>query len=226
MARNFSVGDLVTRMRKIGDWENLDADYSEAGSYMDSGTLIGFLDQAHAYAWDLYADADEGWNMTRSTVTLSGGSGSVPSDMGKLRMVQVADGDGWRPLSRATSDDDSVGTGWVGGALSCRLVGDSIEVVPQDGTTSVRLTYTPVAPVLSSSLQTVDGVDGYDQVVVLRACILGRIREEKDYRDLQQQLGEYEARMRQSIQRRDRGVPAHTRDRRDSTPYGGLWRRR
>lgn len=224
MSRRFSVGELMTRMRIIGDWQNLDGDYSEAGSYMSSGTLMRFLDSGNAYAWNVYAEADEGWNLTRysfSTVA-SSASYALPSDHFILKAVETTVdgvGTGWLPLVRATVDDDrTVGSQTpVGGPSAYRLVGDSIELLPTPGDVrTVRLTYTPAAQVISSSLQTIDGIDGYEQVAVLKACILGRIREERPFADLQEQLSEHLEQMRRNVRRRDRGTPAHTRDRRDS----------
>lgn len=219
--RDFTISQLDDRVRRYLGEDTSVTDLSETSVFHSSGTVIGFIDAANAYAWDIYSDADEGWNLTRTTVTISGGSGTLPSDVqyGKLRAVQTADGSDWRPIQRATLDDDG------GGDEGYRILGEIIEIVPSStDVTSVRLTYTPSAAKITSSLQTIVGGNGYEQVVVLQAAIDCRIREGLDYSDLERQRQRIEAQFRESVRRRDRGTPAHTRDRRG--PVWSSWRRR
>src|SRR5574337_1059 len=214
MARSFTVSELETRVRLLGDWQNLESDYSDAGSYMSSGTLYRFMDAANSWAWNVYAHADEGWNAKRYTFTSVAQSASyaLPSDFYVARGVEQAIDNssapaGWLPLRRADADDDSdVGlTAAQGSTVAYRYIGDWIELVPPPGDArQFRITYVPTAQVISSSLQTVDGVDGYEQVVVLKTVVLGKIREEKPYADVQAELNEHVAQMERNVKRRDR----------------------
>lgn len=219
--RDFSVAQIDDRVRRLIGEDVSNSDYSEEAVFLSSGTLIGFIDAANAYTWDVYSQADEGWNLTRETLTLSGGSGTLSSDIqyGTIRAVQASDGDGWRTIPRATLDDDDSGD------EGYRLLGSTIEVVPYaTAPSSVRLTYTPSAAKLTSSLQTIPGGNGYETVVVLQAAIDCRIREGLDYGDLEAQRNRVESQFRESVRRRDRGTPAHTKDRRG--PAWTAWRRR
>lgn len=229
--RDFTVDELLIRVRVLGDWQNLDGDYSDAGSYMSSGTLMRLMDQAHEYAWNEYAESDEEWNVKRYTFATANGTAeySLPSDLHLVRGVEAAvdsSDSGWIPLARATVDDDGyVGSSApVGGPTSYRLLSGTIELLPTPGDSrNVRLSYEPACPVISSSLQTVDGLNGFSSVVIFKTVVLGKIREEKPYGDVQNELNETLAQMRRIAKRRDRGTPAHTRDRRDSS---SRWPRR
>lgn len=234
MARTFTVAELLNEVRLLGDYKNLTDSYSDADSYMSSGTLMTFLDKANVYAWNVYAQADENWNVARYTFPTVNGTAeyALPSDLFILRSAEASvdqAATGWVPLTRATVDDDRYigSTTPVGGPTSYRLLSGTIELLPTPGDVrNVRLTYTPTAQVISSSLQTIDGVNGFEQVVVLKATILARIREEKPYVDLQNELGEHLVQMKEIVRRRDRGTPAHTRDRRDSwTRWPRRWGR-
>ena len=228
MARSFTVDQLVSRVRLLNDYLVADQDYSgDAPRAPSSGTLIGWLDAGNAYAWNIYAHADEGWYTTRHTFSTVAGSGTydLPDDFLIARAVEGAMDDaatGWVPLRRATVDDDS-STSSTGGStdFAYRWLGSQVELIPSPGqVTQIRLTYTPHAQVLSSSLQTVDGVDGYEQVVVLKACILARIREGQGYADLEAQLNEHLEQMNRNVKRRDRGTPYHARPR---SGWFGRW---
>ena len=193
---------------------------------MSSGTLMEFLDIGNTETWQIYAESDEGFNNIRFNITGSSATGlyDLPADFFVLRACEVtqptATG-GWIPLRTATADDNAVSSTSVNGLpYAYRLLGNQLELLPnQSAGSNVRITYVPCAPQLSSSLQQIDGVNGFEQAAVLRGCIYGRIREEKDYSELQSQLAQIESRMIRSVKRRDRGTPHHTRDRRSNTVY-------
>lgn len=227
MSRTYTFAELDTRFRKIGEYEDLDGDYSgDAPSAPSTGTVLTFMDVSFRRAWEDWSEADEGWNLTRFTASLVVGSGtySLPSDFHRLRALEVmattqGSVPGWQRLARANANDDL----WVGngaGGLGAypeayRLVGtDAYEVLPTPGVGgTIRISYTPTAARISSSLQTCPGTDGFDEVVVYRALVMSRQREDKDTSEFRAAAAEVEARFRESIRRRDRASPMRMRPR-------------
>ena len=227
MSRDYTFAELDARFRKIGEYEDLDADYSsDAPSAPSTGTVLTYMDLSFRRAWEDWSEADEGWNLVRSTSSLAVGAGTyaLPADFHRLRAVEVMSTTqgsvpGWQRLARANADDDLwVGNGTAGlGAYpeAYRLVGTgTLELLPTPGVGgTLRVSYTPTAARISSSLQTCPGTDGFDEVVVYRALVMARQREEKDPSEFRASAAEVEARFRGSILRRDRSAPMRMRPR-------------
>lgn len=224
MARTFTFGELIDRFRKIGEYEDLDGDYSsDAPSAPSSGTILTYMDVAHRRAWEHWSESDEGWNVVRVTASLSSSQSiyPLPDDFHRLRGLELSVGNGgWFPLDRANSLDDSIAGGSPGSyPVAYRLFSDSYELLPAPGTgASVRISYTPVAARISSSLQTCPGSDGFDEVVVYRSLVMSRQREEKDTSEFRASAVEIEQLFANQAKHRDRGAPRRMR------PRGGLGR--
>ena len=230
MARSFGVQALVDRVRVIGDYVELTGSDGYASSYMTDPIVIEALSVANAEVHEFYADSDEDYRTTRQTYSLvSGSTYDLPSDLMKIRLVEVRPGGGstgWVPLRRASADDNLTADDMTVEPESYRLLGDDIELLPTPTAGTMRITYVPCAPVLSSSLQSVDGVNGYDQVLVLRAVRYLRMREGLATTELDALIADGEARMRTSVRRRDRGTPRKLRDPRASSYGWPRWTRR
>lgn len=226
MARTFTVAQQVDLIRKIGELEVLDGDYaSDAPSAPSSGTLIGLMDRAHAHAWEIWSAADEGWNSRRTALSPSPGSGSffdLPADCHRIRAVQFmfgGPGVGWETLRRANAQDDVLTAPLVGYPEAYREFPTQLEILPVGSSADLRITYTPVAPTLSSLDQTMPGTDGFDLLVVYLTLIMVREREDKDTSGFRSRALEVEARFRESCRRRDRAQAMRMRPRDGSLRY-------
>lgn len=232
--RTFTAGEISDRVRSLGCLENLDGEYSDdAPSAPSSGTLLRFIDLAHRRAWEAYSDADEGWHLRRQTYTLVAGSASyaLPTDFHRLRAMEVSLGSsspGFERLQRANAlDDMAIGPSSGGWPTAYRIVDEGFELLPTPGSGyQVRLSYTPEAARISSSLQSIPGDDGFDDVVAYRTLVMTAERQEKDTREWSAMATETEARFRDSVRRRDRASPMRMRgrnelaSRRRRFPYG------
>lgn len=242
MGQPVTVGSMVTKVQLLGDYLVVDGDYSgDAPRAPATGTIIGWIDWANKRVWNELTDTDEDYALSRYILTTVQGSGTyaLPDDYLKVRAVEMSpanESTGWVPLRRATVDDDRWSTdgtmsnpGMWGYPAAYRTFGDGtgnrvVELLPYPSSPlSVRVSYVPVAPTLSSSLQTVDAINGYDEVVVLRALIYSRAREGQDSSDFQLMLRDAWDQMVGSVKRSDRAAPRRMRDRRDGG-YGN-WRR-
>lgn len=242
MASPVTVQQMLDDMYLLGDYLVSDGDYSgDSPRAPASGTLIRWLDKANKRTWNWYTDTDEDYALTRTILTTVQGSGTyaLPADFFKLRAVEMApavDSVGWVPLRRATVDDNrwatdgtpsQAGNSW--GYPECyRTFGDgagdnTLELLPYPSSPlSIRVSYAPVCQTLSSSLQSIDSVNGYDEVVVLRALVYSRAREALPSMDFKEMLAEAEAEMKLSIRKRDRASPRRLRPRLATM---GNWRR-
>lgn len=239
MSQLVTVASLMGKFRLLGDYLMLDADYNgDATRAPADSTVIGWLDWANKRLWNTLTDTDEDYALTRTVLSASPLSGSygLPSDFYKLRCVEVSNqgngfSTGWTPLRRATPDDDrwSQGTSpgpvpGTGYPIAYRCFGDGagndvLELlpVPTSGL-SVRVSYTPVAPTLTASTQSIDARNGYDECVVLRALLYSRAREGQPSTDFQEMLNDAWREMAQSVKLRDRASPHRLR------PHGSVRR--
>ncbi len=203
MANTFYVSDLVERVALLGDYLLLSDD-----DYMSAGTILTFMDEANARAWEEWSDTDEGWNLTRATASLVVGQSEydLPVTCHKLRAIEVSQAQGWRRLVRASAYDDAY-TG-PGAPASYRTLVSTIELLPTPNEAgTLRFTFCPSAPALVAQDQEISGDDGYDQYVVLRTLLMCRLREEKPTGDIERMLGDVMARFVKSISMRDRATP-------------------
>jgi hypothetical protein len=234
VARTATVSALLSSLRLLGDYKNevSEAAGSYGDDYMSDATLIGFLSDAYQLAYQELADADEGWNSVRYTLSIVGGSGSydVPSDFYKPVAVEVQDPSpttGWRPLPYATLDDD-VGPQSLDLPRAWRLVANQIEIVPtpQSSSTSLRLTYVPEPAALSATTDTIVDECGLGHLTVLGALRLAAgIREDRPIGTVEVLYREQLARSIRSLRRRNRAAPRRLRDPRESGVQGFPWRR-
>lgn len=205
----------------------MDGDYSgDAPGAPSSGSLLQLIDVANAHAWELWSDADEGWNSVRVPLMASAGTASfvdLPSDCHRIRSVEARCGQygGWEALGRANSSDDRPSFGGAGGSPSAyREWPTQLELLPCGSSAEVRLTYCPVAQDVDANEDIIPGTDGYDQVVTYLTLAAVREGEEKDTSEYLSRAAFYEDRFREAIRRRDRSSPMRMR------PRGGAMRGR
>lgn len=65
-------------------------------------------------------------------------------------------------------------------AARYRVQGDNIEILPVSRSFTVNLRYVRACPVLIDGSDTLDGINGYEAVVIAGACALVREKEESD----------------------------------------------
>lgn len=221
MTRTFTVQQEIDLIRSIGEYEDLDGDYSaDAPSAPSSGTLITLLDRANQEAWEVWSASDEGWNTKRVLLDAAadfGPSGSfyaLPDDFHRIRSVQYQVGLnlGWETLRRANATDD-LWTGYAGLPMAYREFPAEIELMPQATQATVRLTYCPVAPRLSLVTDTVPGTDGYDLYLVYWTLVRTRQREDKDTSEFRLELERLRQALDEKSRRRDRGQSIRMRPR-------------
>lgn len=192
MSRTTTVGTLKTRVRER-------ADCVSDTSFITDAELGRLLDEAYCELVDLLITADIHQTETTSTVTITAGvdTYTLPSDMYKLLGVDVR----WStsparyenvPLLGFSERNDysnlTTSSNGITRASGYRIVAAGIQFIPQPPTGQVyRLSYVPVPTSIAAAVDatTVDGIAGYEALVVVMAAANIRVKEESSsYREL------------------------------------------
>lgn len=203
------VGDLTGSVRVLGAYDGS----NQRNGFITPNFLIQRTSANHKVAYELLATADPDRVTVTSQYTLTSTTGSypLPTDIFRLRAVDVRVGDRWDRLMR---DDPSplnspweLTTGFVGlTAARYRLEGDHVFVSPdQSAGTVFRTTYIPAPVELTSSLQTIDGTAGVDELtnwMTLADCLQ---REDRDARFALSKVESETKRIKAMARDRDRG---------------------
>jgi hypothetical protein len=192
VARTVTIGDLKTRTRER-------ADCVSDTEFITDAELGRLLDEAYCELVDFLVTADIHQFETTDTVTITAGVDTypLPDDLYKLLGVDFQ----WStspvryeeiPLLGFSERNDyanllTSGVS-VARASGYRIVGDGIQFIPQPPTGQVyKLSYAP-APADFASLPDatlIDGIAGYDALLVVMAAANIRVKEESSsYREL------------------------------------------
>ena len=206
MANAVAVSSIMQRVRRMADMENT--------SFVTDAELIQYI---NASAQDLYdrlvsAYGDDYYtSVTPVTSSISSATDtySLPSDFYKLKGVDLlVAGSQWTELPRVSFRDrnalsmaDTIG----GPGFGYRPVGlNSICLWPkptQNGT--IRVWYIPYLTHVTGSSDTVEGINGWEDYVVVDCAIKCLSKEESDTSDLQLRKAELIKRIQSMADERD-----------------------
>lgn len=167
MARTFTLAELRTAVKQRGGVEK---------SYdLTTSVLNGFINSAAAELQDILRKKGDDALVTSATLTTSIGSATValPANFYKERLLQIADSSmasGWNKLLPFTLDESHRFGTVTGKNYRYRLQGGNIIL---SSTTPVvetlRLYYVPWSPIMTSDSDTLDGFNGYEELVIMMA---------------------------------------------------------
>lgn len=219
MASTVALSVLRTRAKQRADMEN--------SSFVSDAEWLSYINASAAWLYDLLVKAyDEDYYLTSTTFTTSTATSySLDDDLDltdfyKLRGVSIVPATGEElPLKRYTFGDrgrtnNLYSSSRLGrSALRYRLSGRNIELkpTPQSGQT-IKLWYIPSITPLVGDTTTIDGINGWEEFVVINAAIMALNKEESDVTALTQQLQIYLDRIETMAEDRDVGEPARVTD--------------
>lgn len=95
-----------------------------------------------------------------------------------------------------------------------KIRGSKLVVNPfsQIGGRTVRMLYVPIPTELSADGDTLDGLNGWDEYVVVRSAIKCLVKEEQDVSELASELRDLELRMEEMADFRDQSQPERVQD--------------
>ena len=214
MTRTRTIGSLTGSIRIRGEFEDHSGQgYDDAN--ISTAILLDFIDSAHAESWDILIDADPDRYLETYTATVnSTGSISTPDDLYRLRAVDVQSGDSWYKLERYELGDRELFENGVYSNVPTkyRLFGNSVRIQPIVQNASVRLTYNPLPTRITSSVQTVDDVNGLPELTVLLALRRCLVRQDESTSAVDGDINKQTQRLKNAASSRDRGSPRFLQD--------------
>ena len=226
MPLTVSLAELTYRAQSRADMIN--------ANFVSSGEWTRYANSAYSDLYDKITQADPERHMTEVTYSVSSGSHVLPSDFYKLLRVDLIYGSG-NPAQFYTlrkfnlqEEDRYQNPGYTtayGPSFRYRLHGGAIAFTPQPaGTQNIRLLYLPRITPLVTSADTIDGVDGWEEKIVLDMAIQALLKENAtDVSPLVAERDRWEAKITALSAERDVSLPEGTIDvyRSPWPPFGG-----
>lgn len=216
MARTVTLTKLRTQVRQRADQEN--------SGFIKSSEIDTYINQSYTELYDLlvaaygedYYQSDPYQIVTNDTDEKY----DLPDDFYKLVGVQLRLTNsealtlrkfefhkrnyyGWPGQHTLTADEN----------IRYRLSHDQIWFVPKPrGTKTIEIIYVPAAPLLSNGSDTLNGVNGWEEYIIIDAAIKCLIKEESDISPLTYQLDKMRDRLNRMRQNRDAGFAESVTD--------------
>lgn len=186
----------------------------ENSNYISDSEWNGLINQSYSELYDLLIAALPDYYYSSSTEVIASGASSIalPSDFYKLRGLDF----------RISSDDHITlykynferrnlkNRSIIRGApyREYRIMGSNILIEPSDRAPGTYvLHYVPAYTTLASDTDTLDGINGWEEYVIIDAAMKARIKEESPIRDLQYQKDQMMARIKTLGAERDYANP-------------------
>lgn len=218
-----TLSSLRTRVRARADMKN--------STFVEDSELNQYINSSYQELYDILVSSFEDYYTaapTSFTITAGLNYYTLPSDFYKLRGVDASlDGSNYytmQPFDFANRNNFNQNSSVLNAAnyqKQYRLVGSRLYITPEDDAVgSYRIWYVPSATTLTVDASTLDGINGWEEYVVVDAARKCLAKEESDTTNL---VGEKEA-LRQRIismsARRDAGMPKTITDLRESQNNG------
>lgn len=162
-----------------------------------------------------------------ATLTSGQETVSLPADFYKLLWAEVlVDGSNYTAMKRFEIAERPVNTYNLSGPateLKYRLRADSLWLQPVSATggKTIRGWYVPVATVLTADTDTLAGLNGWDEYVVLLSARKALVKEEQDVTNLDRDILIFTQRLEAMAPARDQSQPMRIQD--SSRQSGDVW---
>jgi hypothetical protein len=193
MARTVTITQLTARIRKRADM------VSATGFYTDAD-ILEVINEVSAELYDTLVESYQNYFSTTANLSLTPGtvSYSLPADFYKLISADRDNGGGNYTTLFMYNEMERNST-----------LGTSAATIP---TMTVRLRYIPNPPVYTAGSDTIDGVAGWDSMIVTDAAISLLDSEESDTTALEKRRARQMARITVNAQNRDITMPGRVGD--------------
>lgn len=209
MASNVTLLQLKTRAREKADMVN--------SQFVSDSELLSYINNSYSELYDILVSRFEDYYTEETSVTISPGSSTipVPNDFYKLRgLDRNQSGNSyysvhkynWKARNRRNNQLYRTSFGRLD--LSYRLVKDSIRILPEDSAPGTyRLWYIPTYTPLAADTDVLDGVNGFDEYIVIDVAMKMLLKEESDVSVLIAQKKAMMQRIEEMSQQRDADNP-------------------
>lgn len=207
---------LRTRARDRADMTN--------SAFIPDARLTEYVNASAQELYDLLVQANQDYfTSTQTTTVVSGNTISLPATLYKLRGVDISLGGEWVPvwpyeyLERGAWQNTSVSR--LTANIHYRLLGNTMELLPADQAPGdYRIRFVPLMVPMSLDADTFDGMNGFEEYIVIDAAIKCKEKEESSTSGLKDEKDRIRKRILSMANVRDLGAPDVIQDTR---PYRG-----
>lgn len=208
-----TLANLRTRARDRANMEN--------STFVSDSIFDSYINYAISELRDIMASkVGEDYFATSSLSTVAPGQDTItlPADFYKLLWVEAqVDTNHWVKLKRFEVSEQSglsTGLGYVGSELMYRLRADTLWFSPTGAASgrTIRLWYVPVNTVLVNGTDTLNGLNGWDEYVVITAARKALIKEEQNVAELDAEIMVFKQRLESMAPNRDQAQPMRIYD--------------
>jgi hypothetical protein len=212
MSKTYTVAELITRVQRRGDWPN--------STKVTASWIQDELEVALGTLWDLLVSKFEDYYTTTASWSTVAAQSSyalstvvAAGDFYKLLGVDVQLGGTWYALTRYQlneRNDFQDGSAFSEyGTKRYRLEGDNLIIQPTpQAVYPMRALYVKGAPKIASTADTIDGINGWEELLV--ALTVRRIKAslEESTTRFDEEIATLESRITAAADARDAGAPA------------------
>lgn len=217
MARTFTVSELITRVRERSN--------TERSNFVTDDEVIRYIDQAYTKLYDLIVSKFENYYIDEYSFTTDGVTQffDLPGTFYKmvgLDQLQNLSGSGDNALTvrpfnfNERNRYNNILFAVTAAAFYRYLIqGSKIKILPQPSAgITFKMWYIPAPAKLTSAVQTVDGIAGWEEVVILTAAIQIMNKQELDSSALKREQQEAIDRVITMASERDAALPERVTD--------------
>lgn len=208
------LSDLRTRVRYRADMEN--------SEFITNTELNVFINESYKELYDILVSTFEDWYVGDPTeitmTTADAGKKALASDFYKMRGVDQQIAGNWKEV-RPFNFNERNRQGLVDklhgvhSTVRYRVVGSDIRFSPTDmAVGTFRYWYTPLATEMTLDTDTMDGVNGWEQYVIVDAARKCLLKEESDTSELERELARLTNRIEVMARNRDAANPQQVED--------------
>jgi hypothetical protein len=194
----------------------------ENSTFISSTELLTYINASYQELYDILVGKFEDYYTTKTTTSIASGSSTItlPSDFYKLRGLDFQlDSNTWVAVGKFNFIERNVlnrsivrrGAGFR--EIQYRVIGGEIQIEPEDDADGTyRLWYTPLPTLLSAETDTVDGIQGWEEYIVIDVAIKMLAKEESSTTHLERQKDAMMRRIEAMAANRDSGQPERISD--------------
>lgn len=201
-----TVASLILRAQQRADMEN--------SKHVSDAEWLTYIDIGYKALYDVLVSKFEDYYTTTTTFTVASGDSTapLPTDFYKMRGLDRADGGSdyysLRPFNFENRNRKGFYQRYRGiePSVQYRIMSGSLIFEPTDQAAgNYKLWYIPAATSITSTAQTIDGVNGWEEFIVITAAMKALIKEESDVSVLAAEQNDIRARIEHMAQSRDAG---------------------
>jgi hypothetical protein len=205
MASTVTMGDLVTQVRQRADMEN--------SQFVSSAELYGYINSAAQDLYDILTyKMEDYYTISASVVTDGvGDTFALPSNFYKLVGVDYSLAGMIQPMEKFNFQDRN-NYRYNAQLLRYRIIKDSIVFKPTPSAQTITIWYVPAFTKMDEAEDTFDGINGWEDLVVVDAAIKCLMKEESDVSGLLAEKAQLMDRIEKVANNRDMGKPEVVND--------------